>query len=64
MSEAENSRYYADRALAELRLMETAADPRAAAAHAELASRYEALASDPSLELPGPEAATLRAAAV
>ena len=63
MSKRENSRYYADRALAEQRLMEAAADHRAAAAHAELAARYEALASDPSLELPVPEAATLHAAA-
>ncbi len=63
MSEREKSRYYAGRALAEQRLMEAAADHRAAAVHAELAARYEALASDPSLELPVPDP-TLRAAAV
>lgn len=58
-----DSKYYADRARAERRLREAADDPRAAAAHAELAARYEALAADPSLKLPGPEAAALHSAA-
>jgi hypothetical protein len=52
MSEFPTSEYYADRARAERRASEAASDPRAAAAHAELAARYEALSSDPSLELP------------
>jgi hypothetical protein len=47
--------YYARRAIAEHRRVETATDARAAAVHGELAARYEALASDPSLELPGAE---------
>lgn len=46
------SAYYAGRALAEHRRMVAATDPRAAVVHGELAARYEALASDPSLELP------------
>ena len=58
MSEFPTSEYYADRARAERRASEAAADPRAAAAHAELAARYEALSSDPSLELPVQRAAT------
>jgi hypothetical protein len=45
--------YYAARAIAERRLSQAAADPRSAAAHAELSARYEALASDPSFNLPG-----------
>lgn len=52
MSEYPTSEYFADRARAELRASQVATDPRAAAAHAELAARYEALSSDPSLELP------------
>ncbi len=44
--------YYAARAIDERRQSQAAADPRAAAIHAELSARYEALASDPSLELP------------
>ena len=43
--------YYAARAIAERRQSQAATDPRAAAAHAELSARYEALAADPSLEL-------------
>lgn len=43
--------YYADRALAERHMMEAATDPRAVSSHAELAARYEALASFPSLNL-------------
>ena len=53
MSEITTSQYYAERAAAERRRSQAAIDPRAGAAHAELAARYEALASDPSLELPG-----------
>jgi len=52
MSEPTKSDYYAERARAERRLAEAATNPCAAAAHAELAARYEALSSDPSLELP------------
>lgn len=55
MSELPTSEYYADRAQAERRRAEGATDPRAAAIHSELAARYEALSSDPSLELPGVE---------
>jgi hypothetical protein len=43
--------YYAARAIAERRQSQAATDPRAAAAHAELSARYEALAADPNLEL-------------
>ncbi|MEO8176393.1 MAG: hypothetical protein ABI626_07005 [Sphingomicrobium sp.] len=46
-----DSNYYADRALTERRMMEAATDPRAVSSHAELAARYEALASYPSLNL-------------
>jgi hypothetical protein len=49
------SEYYAGRAIAEHRRVVAATDPRAAAVHGELAARYEALASDPSLEEPGAE---------
>ena len=51
MSEIPTSEYYAGRAKAERRLSRAAADPRAGAAHGELAARYEALASFPSLNL-------------
>ena len=44
--------YYAARAIAERRQSQAATDARVAAAHAEMSARYEALASDPSLELP------------
>ncbi|MEO7366092.1 MAG: hypothetical protein ABIW03_07215 [Sphingomicrobium sp.] len=44
--------YYADRAITEHRMMAAATDPRAVSSHAELAARYEALASFPSLDLP------------
>lgn len=44
--------YYAARAIAERRQSQAATDPRVAAVHAEMSARYEALASDPSLELP------------
>ena len=44
--------YYAARAIAERRQSQAATDPRTAAVHAEMSARYEALASDPSLELP------------
>ena len=50
MSGHRNS-YYADRALAERHMMEAATHPRAVSSHAELAARYEALASYPSLNL-------------
>ena len=50
--------YFAARAMAERRMSEAAADPRAAAVHDELAARYEALAADPSFELPSIRSAT------
>jgi hypothetical protein len=50
--------YFAARAISERRMSEAAADPRAAAVHDELAARYEALASEPSLELPSIRSAT------
>lgn len=52
MSERSNSDYYAKRALEERRMTESATIPRSVAIHAELTARYEALASDPSFELP------------
>ena len=55
MSKIPTSQYYAERAVAERRQAQAAADPRAGAAHSELAARYDALASDPSLELSGDE---------
>jgi len=58
MTHHPTSDYYADRALAERRMMEAATDPRAAAIHAELVARYEALASYPSLDLPSLRSAT------
>lgn len=51
MSETTEASYFFERARAERHLAETAIDPRAAAAHSELAARYEALASGPELEL-------------
>jgi len=50
--------YYAARAIAERRQSQAATDPRAAAVHAEMSARYEALASDPSLELPSDDPAS------
>ena len=47
--------YYAARAIDERLQAQSATDPRAAAAHLEMSARYEALASDPSLELPTDE---------
>lgn len=44
--------YYAARAIDERLQAQAAADPRAAAVHLEMSARYEALASDPSIELP------------
>ena len=44
--------YYAARAIAERRQSQAATDARAAAVHAEMSARYQALASDPSIELP------------
>ena len=58
MSEHPATEYFAIRALAERRLAEEAGDPRAVAIHDELAARYEALASDPSLDLSGLEQMT------
>lgn len=50
--------YYAARAIAERRQSQAATDARAAAVHAEMSARYEALASDPSLEMPAHELPT------
>lgn len=44
MTDQSEADYFADCALVELHLSRTAGDPKAAAAHAELAERYEALA--------------------
>ncbi|MEO7366287.1 MAG: hypothetical protein ABIW03_08230 [Sphingomicrobium sp.] len=44
--------YYAARAIDERRQARAATDARAAASHLELSARYEALAADPSHELP------------
>ena len=44
MSDLSESDYFAERALVERGLSSAAGDPSAAAAHAELAERYEALA--------------------
>ena len=52
MSKTTDTAYYAVRSRAEWASAKSATDPRAAAVHYELAARYEALASDPSLELP------------
>lgn len=51
--------YYAARAIDERLQAQSATNPRAAAAHLELSARYEALAADPSVELPpkGPPSA-------
>ena len=58
MSDHRNSNYFAERALAERRAMEIAADPRSVSAHAELVARYEALAAYPSLDLPAQRSAS------
>jgi len=58
MSMKHNNEYFAARAIAERRMSEAATDPRAAAVHDELAARYEALAAEPSLELPSIRSAT------
>ncbi len=58
MSKLANSEYFAERALVERRMMEAATDPRAVAIHGELAARYEALASYPSLNQPARHAAS------
>jgi hypothetical protein len=52
MSKQTDLPYFAARALEERRISEAATDPRAAAIHAEMEARYEALASDPTFELP------------
>jgi hypothetical protein len=52
MSKQSDKPYFAARALEERRVGEAATDPRAAAIHAEMEARYEALASDPTFELP------------
>ena len=44
MSKPTNAEYFAGRAVIERARSEAATDPRAAAIHAELAERYEALA--------------------
>ncbi len=44
--------YYAARAIAERRRAQSATDPRVATVHAELSARYEALAAEPSFQLP------------
>lgn len=44
MTEEAEGRYFADRELSERAMSREATDPRVAAAHAELADHYEALA--------------------
>jgi hypothetical protein len=44
MTDEAFARYFADRELHEREMSERAAHPRAAAAHSEMAERYEALA--------------------
>ena len=44
MTEQAEGRYFASRELRELAMSRRAADPRAAAAHAQMADHYEALA--------------------
>ena len=51
MSRQIDTAYYAARAREEHRMAEVATHPRAAAVHAELAARYEALSADPSFSL-------------
>jgi hypothetical protein len=46
MSDKTNHNYFAARAAAEFQLSRTATDPRARAAHAELAKRYADLADE------------------
>ena len=61
MSKSVDTPYYAARAREERRMIEAAIHPRAAAVHAELAARYEALSSDPSFALPTMESPRLEA---
>lgn len=51
MSKNVDTAYYAERAREERRRVETATHPRAAAVHAELAARYEALSLNPGFKL-------------
>ena len=51
MSRQAHTEYLIARAIAERRMGQSATDPRAAAAHAELAARYEALAAEQGAEL-------------
>ena len=50
MSDQTNAEYFAARAIAERRYSEVASDPRMAEAHAEMATRFEALAREFALE--------------
>jgi hypothetical protein len=52
MSDQNDSSYFLERAAEELELSNTAEDPRAAAAHAELAVRYAAFAKEFEVESP------------
>ena len=45
-----DAEYFADRAMVELAMSRTATDPRVVAAHAEMAARYEKLASEFKVE--------------
>ena len=47
-----DAEYFANRALVELAMSRAAADPRAAAAHAEMAERYDKLAVEFKVERP------------
>lgn len=52
MSDKTNAEYFAERARFELAMSRTASDPRAAAAHLEMAQRYETLAAEFKLARP------------
>ena len=52
MSRQAHTEYLLARAIAERRMGQSATDARAAAAHAELAARYEALAAEQAADRP------------
>jgi hypothetical protein len=47
-----DAEYFADRALVEMAMSRIATDPRAASAHADMATRYEKLAAEFKVERP------------
>jgi hypothetical protein len=48
-----DAEYFSDRASVEMALSRVATDPRAAAAHADMATRYEKLAAEFKIERAG-----------